>query len=305
MNRKWREIWEKAEFWSDTFPDEHFDTPSSLASGLLARRLIRTASEFSASAVVEIGLGNGRVQCEMFGLVPGLVRLAIDIRPAPGVNCAQQMQLWDTGAERWQRGTGYPALAEVLRRFDGPILLFAVEWLDDLACEIAYADGSGSLLALGPDGPAGLVSADDTAWVERWWPQPGRLTVGRSRDVAWSWLARQVPPGSVLATIDYGHLRTERPADGGFAAYRRGQWVAPDPSANLTSAVAIDSLAAAVESLGCQRLHCTRLAELPGDFWEFPATDPLTALALRSQEQLLRDPRRFGDFWLVMHRTSR
>lgn len=303
MNRKWVEIWQQSEFWSGNSPDEHFDTPSSLATGLLGRWLIQQVIETSTAAIVEIGFGNGRLQGEISRLAPGLARLSVDIRPAPEVNSPQLSAQWDGHTESWWAAAGDPELAQVLQGFGQPILVVAVEWLDDLPTAIARRDDYGRLVALGPDGPAGPLQPDDAAWAERWWPQPGRLVIGRPRDVAWAWLARHVPPGSVLATIDYGHLRSERPPDGGFTAYRQRRQVAPTEAANLTAAVAIDSLAAAVEALGCRRMRCDRLADLPEDFWSFAGADPLVGLALRSQEQLLRDPQRFGRFWLVMHRT--
>lgn len=303
MRRSWARIWQDSRFWRRNFPSQHFDTPSTLAGPLLARWLIRTAQDFGCTAIIEIGFGTGRLQTQIMRLSPGLTRISVDIRHAPGMECRQLIQQWDTETEKWLPAVGGQPMVTVLAEFEQPVLVFAVEWLDDLPAQIAERDSSGGVRALGPEGAVGTLDAADTAWVEQWWPQPGRLAVGRTRDAAWAWLARHLPPSSVLVAVDYGHVRAERPADGGFLAYRDGRSVPPDATANLTAAVAVDSLAAAVEALGCERLACTQLVDLTAGHWMFPASDPLSTLALRSQEQLLRDPRRFGGFWLVQHRT--
>lgn len=303
MSGSWGRIWEDFRFWRRNIPSHHFDTPATLTAPLLARWLIRTARTFGCTAIIEIGFGNGQLQTEIARLAPAMIRIGVDIRSMPGVECRQLTQEWDTACEQWLTATGNPELAAVLQDFNQPVLAFAVEWLDDLVAEVAHREASGALRTIGPGGPLNALDPSDAAWAEQWWPQPGLLTIGRTRDSAWAWLARHLPPRSVLATIDYGHVIADRPADGGFLAYRDGRSVPLEGTANLTAAVAVDSLAAAVETLGCERLTHARLAELPADHWGFPAGDPLTTLALRSQEQLLRDPRRFGNFWLVQHRT--
>lgn len=303
MSCNWGSIWEDFRFWRRNWPSQHFDTPGTLAAPLLARWLIRTARDFGCTTIVEIGFGNGHIQTEIARLAPTLTRIGVDIRPAPGLECRQLIQEWDTSSGQWLTGSEDSGLDAVLRDFDQPVLAFAVEWLDDLVGEIAHRDARGDLRTLGPSGLLAALGSADAAWAAQWWPQPGTLTVGRTRDAAWSWLARHLPPRSMLATIDYGHVVTDRPADGGFLAHRDGRSVPPEEGANLTASVAVDSLAAAVEMIGCERLACARLAELPKDHWAWPTDDPLTTLALRSQEQLLRDPRRFGHFWLVQHLT--
>lgn len=305
MSRSWASIWEDLSFWRRNNPARHFDTPSTLATALLARWLIQTARDFGCITLIEIGFGNGHLQTEIARLAPDVTRIGVDIRSTPTVECQQLIQQWDTATERWLTVTGNPAVAGVWPELKQPVLLFAVEWLDDLAAEIVERDSRGALRTLGPHGAVGTPGPADTAWAERWWPQQGRLAIGRSRDAAWRWLARHLPSGSVLTTVDYGHIRAERPADGGFLAYRDGCRVVPDETANLTAAVAVDSLAAAVEGVGCERLAYSRLADLPAGHWTSSAGDALTTLSLRSQEQLLRDPRRFGGFWLVQHRTPR
>lgn len=301
MKLKWQEIWADSRFWVDTSPADHFDTPSTLAGDLISRRLSSWLREFRCSAVIEIGVGNGQILPHIPKLHSETPCYGIDMRDSSYHGFDYVQQKWEVRTEKWLAPAGNPPLADWLAGFGEPILVFAIEWLDDLACEIAHRNSIGELTGLGPGGPIGSLSPDDHAWIDRWWPGTGAIAVGRNRDIAWAWLAARLPRGSVLVTIDYGHVRSSRPADAGFRAYLNGREVPPGPGANLTAAVAVDSLAAAVEELGWERLHLSRLADLPADFWSSDAPDPLTALALSSQETLLRHPTRFGGFWLVAH----
>lgn len=283
--------WWDADFWSENLPRGHFDTPSSLCAPILSGMLLTTIRHFGLTGVMEIGVGDGRIleECSKGG-VPCL---GVDLRKvADGDSWRSVKARWDVVREEW---VGTPFVDP------RPMLILAVEWLDDLAAPVA--EQRTRPVAVGPHGHVGELAAEDRAWLDRWWRLlPGtRAVVGRPRDRAWQWLAQHVAPGSVLLTIDYGHTADHRPADGGLTAHFGGRRVAPGPGANVTAGVAVDSLAAAVESVGAERLWCERLADLPADFWGTGGPG-LAGLALRSQEALLRDPHRFGGFWLVAHR---
>lgn len=277
-------------FWQENRPHSHFDTPSTLCAPLLAGIFRSWQEKFALTGVVEIGAGDGRILDE-YARAGDLSYLGVDIREQPdGQPWPWVSARWDSAAEEW---VGPEFLAE------RPLLVTAVEWLDDLPAPVAEIAGAHPL-AIVPDGGTSELSTADRAWLKRWWPAGSRAVVGRPRDRAWEWLARRLAPGSVLATIDYGHTLADRPADGGLTAHLAGHQVAPGPGVNVTAGIAVDSLAAAVEDAGAQRLWCTRLADLPPDFWPI-AGSGLNQLSLRSQEALLRDPERFGGFWLIAH----
>ncbi|WP_432558663.1 hypothetical protein [Granulicoccus sp. GXG6511] len=293
--------WWDPDFWGTNRPREHFDTPSSLCAGALSSLFLTWIKEFDLRGLLEIGAGDGAILDEFSARDPLLDCAGVDVRSSPrsgkwqGITAA-----WDVVHEEWRGRT--PPLGS------DPQLAIAVEWLDDLPATVACRDQWGRPVALGPSGRTAALTPADARWLERWWPRlepGGRAVVGHTRDRAWRWLAERLAPGSVLATIDYGHMVDGRPADGGLAAHLRGRPVPPGPGANVTASVAVDSLAAAVEELGAERLWCTRLADLPADFWPVgEARTPLDGLALRSQQALLRDPDRFGAFWLVAHRVG-
>lgn len=280
----WYAEWRQSDFWLRNRPKTHFDTPSSLCPDALADLLTRTVDP--PRWVVEVGAGDGVLLSALGRRLPGAARHAVEARPLelPGVRGWQSF--WDTGAEAWDTG-----LAELLAELVGPGLLLAVEWLDDLPCPVLDELTD----------PATLAPADRD-WLTRWWPHGAAREVGRTRDRAWAWWAERLPAGSTMICLDYGHTRSTRPDAGSFTGFRDGRSVRPEPGhtadTNWTAAVAVDSLAAAVEATGARRLELARLRELarPAE----PSTG-LAGLALRSQYAVLADPARFGDFWLVAH----
>lgn len=319
MNRNPMDWWEP-EFWSRNTPGDHFETPSTLCGSLLTGKFLTWMKRIDLAGVLELGCGEGKILTEIARNDLRTPALGIDLRPISDYQGWDYAQLrWDTATESWHSidsadGPNAPMAHsefEAVLDCDRPLLAYAVEWLDDLPATVATTDAAGRLVVVGPDGSTAPLSDPDHAWLRRWWPRVGRspgggaglAVVGRTRDNAWRWLARHLPQGSLLVTLDYGHTSADRPADGGLAAHRDGVRVAPGPGAGVTAAVAIDSLAAAVEETGARRLWCHRLTDLPPDFWPTGGA-PLASLALRSQEQLLRDPRRFGGFWLVAHRIG-
>ncbi|MDO5682669.1 MAG: hypothetical protein Q4G46_07565 [Propionibacteriaceae bacterium] len=247
------------------------------------------------SSLIEVGHGDGRILTECSQRDPLMAAHGIDVRNIPiDAGWRQITAQWDPVSEQW--------LGADIPLGDTPQLVIAVEWLDDLPGAVIVA-GDGEAIP-GATAIKALTSAEHT-WLARWWPNPGpgeRAVIGHQRDRAWRWWATRLAPGSVLATLDYGHLANQRPRDGGLSAHRHGERVRPGPGTNVTASVAIDAVASAVEAVGAQRLLCARLMDLPDSFWTVEAQSPLDALALRSQIALLRDPERFGQFWLVAHR---
>lgn len=121
-------------------------------------------------------------------------------------------------------------------------LLTAVEWLDNVPLDVVR-DGR---YVRTDDTLGDPVSAEDAAWLARWWPGDGIAEVGRTRDAAWADAVSRVTAGLALA-VDYGHVAGERPAFGTLTGYRAGRQVPPtaDGTCDLTAHVAIDSVAAA------------------------------------------------------------
>lgn len=292
-----RELWDRS-FWADNQPSWHFDTPSTLCAAALGALIHRWRARLGLRSLIEVGYGDGRILTECSRRDPSMASCGIDVRNIPTDAAWRQITArWDPVSEQWI-GADIPL-------GDAPVLVIAVEWLDDLPGSLITAAG------LGEDNPDTTaindLTPDQRAWLARWWPNqsPGDMAViGNQRDRAWRWWATRLAPGSVLATIDYGHLAHQRPRDGGVSAHRHGERVRPGPGTNVTASVAIDAVAQAVEDVGAQRLLCTRLMDLPDSFWNLEAQSPLDALALRSQIALLRDPDRFGQFWLVAHRIG-
>ena len=241
---------------------------------------------------MEIGCGDGRILAECAAINPQLSQTGIDLR--------QKNNQWQTHRARWDGETWIGDDFLVAE----PVLLVAIEWLDDVPATVATVNPAGQPVALGPTGDTAALSPADQRWLARWWPGLApweRAVIGRSRDRAWQWFAQRLAPGSLLVSIDYGHTAARRPSDGGLTAHAAGAQVIPGVGVNVTAGVAIDSLATTVEATGAQRLWRERLRNLPDGFWPHP-DGVLARLAHRSQEALLRAPHRFGDFWLVAHR---
>lgn len=296
--------WWNPQFWSREYPKEHFDTPSTLCGAALARLLADWVRRLGLTMIIDIGCGDGTLLNHLTTVSPpGISLVGIDVRSLPdqpGVTFRRHY--WSVSDEGWQTPDSARPDDSSSTWPNTPALAFAVEWLDDLPAAVSDRQPGETAREIEPDGTTRQLVAADADWLKQWWPEPGRAVVGRTRDRAWHWLAERLPAGSVLATIDYGHLSADRPADGGLAAHYRGNPVAPGTAGNTTAAVAVDALAAAVERSGAERWWFSRLADLPRDFWPIEDNRPLTRLALRSQRQLLTDRAHFGDFWLVAHR---
>lgn len=140
-------------------------------------------------------------------------------------------------------------------------LLIANEWLDNIAIDVADvpvdedssdAAGAGRVLlvdATGTEVPGPSLTAEEQAWLRRWWPSGRRREIGLYRDAAWAVALSRVRRGLAVA-IDYTHTADDRPAYGTLTGFRLGRETAPIPdgSCDLTAHVAIDSVAAAGEA---------------------------------------------------------
>lgn len=314
--RAWFDAWIESAYGPDGFwrrhsPDEHFRTAA--ASGdLIAEALAGVADRLDVVAVVDIGAGNGALLAGLARLRPGLTLDGVDLRPRPAlaepVGWAEDR--WDVRYAAWTTG----AAGALLGR-DGPVLITACEWLDDLPGRVVQraadgwrevvVDAGGEAERPGPR----LVDAD-LEWADRWWPTGQRAEIGRTRDLAWAALADVVRRrGGGLALVDYGHERETRPVAGSFAAYRDGRAVPPVPSAeiNLTAHVALDAVRAAGEAGGLRTVLDCRQDEALARLLA-PASsdaDPLADLARRSERVALGSAYGLGTHrWLVQQSAS-
>lgn len=284
VHNTWLDRWNNSSFWLDAQPSVHFRTPATTCPSVLGAWVDALLDTHHLDHLVEVGAGDAPATARVR-------RHAIDLRPVPGVATirARWREGWDCDvAALWDDGK--------------PVLLLAVEWLDDLPCPVVVREGHG-WVHLGPWGRTRQVADPaDAAWLQSWWPAGGSADVGRPRDEAWAWFARRLPPGSVLACVDYGHAAADRPASSTLAAHRHGRAVPPGtPDANLTAHVAVDSLAAAVEDAGAVRLGAGTLADLDIDL---PVREGLPGLALRSELAAWRAPHHFGGFRWLTHRVG-
>lgn len=156
-------------------------------------------------------------------------------------------------------------------------LLIANEWLDNVPVDVAVGaaaalrsdfdahlvdahlvdasaiDGDRVLLVdrTGAESPGPTPTAQELAWLARWWPTGQRREIGIQRDAAWAEAVSRIRRGLAVA-IDYSHTAADRPAYGTLTAFRRGRETGPIPDGlrDLTAHVAIDSVAAAGAASG-------------------------------------------------------
>jgi SAM-dependent MidA family methyltransferase len=271
-----------------------------------------------------------------------ILRLVVWVDEALGH--PDELRLVDVGAGRGELLTGLvaaapPDLAERLRpvavelaprpqglanriewRIDppppAPGLLLATEWLDNVPLDIA-TDGHYLLVdpATGGETPGPPITAEDTAWAARWWPDrhPGvRVELGGPRDAAWASAVGTVTAG-LAVTVDYGHLADCRPALGTLTGFRAGRIVeaVPDGSCDLTAHVTIDAVREAGERTAGRAAVLMKQGEalraLGADGARPPlalaSTDPagyLRALAAAGEVTELTDPAGLGGhYWLL------
>ncbi|MFC6704138.1 SAM-dependent methyltransferase [Flexivirga alba] len=186
--------------------------------------------------------------------------------------------------------------------------MIAHEWLDVVPCTIAEYDGAvWRTVEVDPSSEerlAGPVVGTDLQWLQQNW-RPGetegdRAEIGSTRDAAYRDLLSRIDSG-LLALVDYGHLRADRPRWGTLTGYRDGVQCPPRPdgSTDITAHVAMDTLGAG--ELVRQRALFDQLGLRP----EAPAIalareDPpayLEGLAERGSYAQLTATSGLGDFW--------
>ncbi len=295
---------------ADDGPAGHFRT-SVHASPLFAGALLRLVERIDAALghpevfdLVDVGAGRGELLTTLGALLP--------------VELAGRVRL--VGVELAPRPAGLdPAIGWRPDVPDGVTgLLVATEWLDNVPLDLADLDEAGRLRkvlvdpATGDESFGAPVDAADRFWLERWWPQAGRVEIGWPRDTAWADAVHQVRRGCALA-VDYGHRRDERPAGGTLTGYRGGRQVrpVPDGGCDITAHVAVDAAASAVGipyEIVTQR-KALRALGIDGGRppLEMARTDPggyLRALAAAGAAAELIEPGGLGGHWWLLHTTG-
>jgi SAM-dependent MidA family methyltransferase len=127
-------------------------------------------------------------------------------------------------------------------------LLIANEWLDNVGIDVVVDDRVLLVDVLGVESRGPAPTAEEAAWLTRWWPSGQRREIGLNRDAAWAGVVSRIHRGLAVA-IDYTHVALDRPMNGTLIGFRRGRETdpIPDGSSDVTAHVAIDSVAAAGE----------------------------------------------------------
>jgi SAM-dependent MidA family methyltransferase len=288
-------------------PAGHFRT-SVHASPLFAGALLRLLERIDAALgrpkvfdLVDVGAGRGELLTTLRALLPG--------------DLAGRARL--VGVELAPRPAGLdPAIGWRPDLPDGVTgLLVATEWLDNVPLDLADLDDDGRARkvlvdpATGEESLGAPVDAADRFWLERWWPQPGRVEIGWPRDSAWADAVHQVRRGCALA-VDYGHRRAERPVHGTLTGFRGGRQVrpVPDGSCDVTAHVAMDAAASAAGIAYRMLTQRQALKALGIDGarppLELARTDPagyLRALAAAGAAAELIEPGGLGGHWWLLH----
>ncbi|MFF2326798.1 MULTISPECIES: SAM-dependent methyltransferase [unclassified Streptomyces] len=322
--RGWQEAAETALYGDRGFyrspegPAGHFRTSvhaSPLFASAVARLLVGTARELGTGSVdlVDLGAGRGELLTGVLAALPAVGADGLAVR-AYAVEIAARPADLDPRIE-W--------CAEPPTGTRG--LLFANEWLDNVPTEIAETDTEGVdryVLVRTADGAERLgepVAGADAEWLRRWWPSAGpgsRAEIGRPRDTAWARAVSTLAEGLAVA-VDYSHARETRPPFGTLTGFRSGREVrpVPDGSCDLTSHVALDACAAAVDTSSgtrpetlTQREALHRLGingERPSP--ALASTDPagyLRALVSAGEAAELTARGGLGDFGWLLHRKT-
>ncbi len=298
-------------------PRDHFRT-SVHASPLFAGALLRLIRDVDTALghprtldVVDVGAGRGELLAALRAL------LSAD----PADDLARRVRF--AGVEVAARPAGLPADIRWRRHVPEQVtgVVLATEWLDNVPLDVAEVDPDGrarqvlvdpatGLETLGPD-----VDAADRFWLARWWPaaRPGdRIEIGWPRDEAWAGAVGAVRHGCALA-VDYGHVRSARPALGTLTGYRHGRQVPPRPdgSTDVTAHVSVDSAAAAAGTAYRIISQRAALRGLGVDGGRPPLalarTDPaayLRALGAAGAAGELTDPAGLGGHWWLLHEVG-
>jgi SAM-dependent MidA family methyltransferase len=251
----WRQAMERALYGPGGFfvrerPDRHFRTSvhaSPLFAQAVAELLLRVDAVLGRPDPLDfadMGAGRGELAAGVLAALPSAVAARVRVHAverAPRPAGLDPRVSWTHELPRGLRG-----------------LLFANEWLDNVPLDVAELSPAGRphyvevSAATGEERLGGPLSAQDAAWVERWWPLRGpaaRAEIGVSRDLAWAGAVAALSEGFAVA-VDYGHTRAARPPDGTLTGYRGGRQVVPVPdgSCDLTAHVAADALPGTVLS---------------------------------------------------------
>lgn len=318
--RGWREATEEALYGPDGFyvrpegpgPAGHFRTSvhaSPLFAAAVARLLRETHEALGAPSggidLVDIGAGRGELLSGVLAALP------------------PDFEVRAYAVERAGRPAGLDHRIEWRPQppTDVTGLVFANEWLDNVPVDVAEADEAGVVryVEVRADGTERLgaeVAGADARWLERWWPLAGlpghRAEIGRPRDEAWADAVGTLVAGRAVA-VDYAHVRGARPAFGTLTGFASGREVraVPDGSCDVTSHVALDACAAAVDRPGPSSTLTTQRAALHhlGVSGERPplslaSTDPVAyvrSLASAGEAAELVARGGLGDFgWLTV-----
>lgn len=275
-------------------PARHFRTAAhtgpawSAAVAALVDRVYDDLGRPADFTVLDMGAGRGELLAGLAEHGAGRWRLlGVDIAPRPDPLPA------DVG---WQ-----PQLPE---RFEG--VLLAVEWLDVVPVDVVeLTDAGPRVVEVRGDGAERIgppVTAEDSAWLHRWWPLAeigDRAEIGRPRDEAWADAVARVERGVAVA-VDYSAVPA-RDVGGTLTGYKEGRQVmpVPDGSTDITAHVLFESLPAG--ALLTQR-EALRQLGVRGDrpsYDEDPATY-LTRLSRAGDEAELLDRAGLGAFtWLL------
>ena len=309
--RSWCAAWAGAAtgpagFWRHSSPAAHFRTASTLGPELAEAVAALLDRHPEVVGVLEVGAGDGRLLAALRAQRPALWLAGLDLRERPdGLTASVHwgQDDWDGSAGAWTTG----GCRRLLAQAPGPVLVLAVEWLDDLPCPVVLggADGGQELDADGvPSRPLSSTAAD---WLRAWWPGDGPAEVGRTRDEAWAWLVGELAAhGGLALMVDYGHERDDRPRTGSLAAYRDGRAVPalPTPDRNLTAHVAVDAVQAAGERAGARTLTRDRQSAALADLLSpAPAGGVLEVLAARSRRRALTSAAGWGDHWWLLQQV--
>jgi len=276
-------------------PAAHFRT-SAHTSPLWAQAIAALVERAGGDTVVEVGAGGGELMTALAGLLPAHRLVAVDVAPRPP----------DVPARvEWS-----DALPDV---FEGALV--AVEWLDVVPVDVAeWTDDGVRYVEVSTDGRERIgatVDADDTTWLQRWWPPAevgDRAEIGTARDAAWADAMSRLRRGIALA-VDYA-VDPRRDVAGTLTGYRNGRQVlpVPDGSCDITAHVLMEACAAAAPDVDSRLMPQQAALRALGVSARRPSygDDPRTYLAELQQvgeAAELLDPDGLGGFsWLVQAR---
>lgn len=306
----WEGAWNHALYGEHGFyrdaagPAAHFATAAQGIPGagpLLAAAIVALAREYGIAQVVDFACGRGELATQVHLLAPQLSVVAVDVVTRPDA--------LPVGID-WIRSDGGDSIPWALRGMPDALII-AHEWLDVVPCPVLQHDGHQWCVvevdAVGEERLGQPASADDLQWCAQYWPdehrEGSRIEVGRPRDAAYAALRNCIASG-VLVAVDYGHLRSARPASGTLMGYHRGVACRPRPdgSTDITAHVSMDTLSTSGDAeLVRQRDLFDRLDLCPAAApIALARTDPpayLRSLAARSAYTALTADGGLGDFW--------